>query len=318
MLQMCASTTFLSDGAVYDLTTDTWRTMSAPPSSPAIPPYGYASVATSDSLFIWGGNSYERTAVEYFPATDSWRVPVIAPIGRQSAKAAFDATSQRVLFWGGTASGGTPQLDGIIYDRSGDTWLTIPTAPITTRNLPVMLWTGTSLVVFGGYDSTGKYVSDGAAYDPISKTWTSIPSSGVPYADVLAVAGDFFAIDASDPSKTPLSWIAGARLDLAATTWSTVPAPATSILTPRAFAQAWVGAGKIWIWSGDDLVTGDVAGGASFDPGTNTYTSFADPGLLSPRTGAFTGWTGKSGLIWGGHSGLSATSCLNDGAIFTP
>jgi hypothetical protein len=320
--QPCVGSGFLTGGWTYDIVTDKWHVMSAPPSSPAIPPFAFATVSTDDSVIVWGGVSYEATGVEYFPASDSWRVLGPGVLGRAAPHGVWNPTARQLLFWGGRMkadAGDVYVVDGVIYDRTADSWSSIAPAPIVARDSPNVLWTGTRLLVYGGTDpSTSSPLRDGALYDPATKAWSTIADSGVEIADVVAVQTNLFLLNAIDVTSSPPVFTSGAQFDLTTASWTAVPPPPSSVLSPRGSEQSWIGDGKIWMWSGGDNFGVAVAGGAVFDPVGLTYASIADPGLLAPRILGFAARTGKSAIIWNGKPASGAAVCLNDGAIFTP
>lgn len=84
------------------------------------------------------------------------------------------------------------------------------------------------------------------------------------------------------------------------------------------------GAYQVAVWTGSRmLVWGGYAsgiaqaGGASFDPNTNSWTPLATANQPSPRIGETAVWTGSEMVIWGGRSGYGGT-VYGDGARYNP
>ncbi len=77
---------------------------------------------------------------------------------------------------------------------------TLPSAPLSERVAPTVIWTGTELVVWGGsaYSDFTEF-ADGARYNPSTRTWTPIqdipetlarPNTGWTGSDLLVLADD--------------------------------------------------------------------------------------------------------------------------------
>lgn len=60
-------------------------------------------------------------------------------------------------------------------------WSNLPPAPIPTRDVPAVVWTGREIIVWGGQSgSQGDLVhADGAAYDPSTMTWSVLPAAPI-------------------------------------------------------------------------------------------------------------------------------------------
>jgi N-acetylneuraminic acid mutarotase len=159
--------TYLSDGAIYDPTTDRWTPISA---ESCLGGGELASaVWTGSSVVVWGGfdgRTYVNDGASYDPAADTWSCISTPPIVGHVGESALWADTQMVI-WGGTNSAGTPLADGARYDPVGDTWTPIPpdSAPVA-RGHHAAAWTGTSMLIWGGL-SYPNVLSDGGSYSLI-------------------------------------------------------------------------------------------------------------------------------------------------------
>jgi hypothetical protein len=66
--------------------------------------------------------------------------------------------------------------DGILIDLDSGESRPVPEAPLLSRYLASVVWTGAEFVVFGGHSFDESFV-DGAAFDPGSESWRSISSA---------------------------------------------------------------------------------------------------------------------------------------------
>jgi len=77
----------------------------------------------------------------------------------------------------------------------------------------------------------------------------------------------------------------------------------------------WTGS-RMLVWGG--YASGVAqAGGAAFDPGTNTWTPLASVNQPSARIDETAVWTGSEMIVWGGRSGYGGTA-YGDGARYDP
>jgi hypothetical protein len=119
-----------------------------------------------------------------FVLRGTWRQIALPPIsGRNDHRVVW--TGSEVLVWGGFASDQEASVfdasvprGGAAYDPEADSWRVIPDAPIAGRGSPIVVWSGTEMLVFGGaaFDAAGEQpVLDGAAYDPATDRWRALP-----------------------------------------------------------------------------------------------------------------------------------------------
>lgn len=163
---------YFSDGAAYDLATDSWRTIAPFPLQPRA---DAAAVWTGQELLIWGGRTFNTGPVAFFdngaaydPAKDTWRILAAAPL-RPRAGHSTVWTGRELVVYGGVASMNTFEAfrDGAAYDPGTDTWRGIASGPQTQGNPSMRFnaaaWTGEEMIIWTGRKT--------AAYNPASNQW---------------------------------------------------------------------------------------------------------------------------------------------------
>jgi N-acetylneuraminic acid mutarotase len=200
-----------NDGALYNLTTDTWTPISAAPTDPVA---GFAAAWTGSAIMVWGGGyfdprfnaaespriiePYNNKGMVYKPVTDQWQPMAFAPGGRIGHSLVW--TGHELIVWGGNLSGNpisntTTGLahTGARFDPIKGKWY-----PLSTRQTPTprqkhqAIWTGSEMIVWGGEGRTNvesvsfapinsfSFLNTGARYSPATDTWTPIPTNGAP------------------------------------------------------------------------------------------------------------------------------------------
>jgi N-acetylneuraminic acid mutarotase len=322
-----AGTAYYGDGARYDLASDTWTPIGAPPS-------GFSGRSdqgcawTGSKMVVWGGTNASGSVTDgasYDLGTDTWKTIATSPLSARFPEAAYASTTGDVLFWGSKSLDKTLN-DGAAYTPVTDRWTAMSASPLVARGLPAFQWTGTQLIVWGGIASTTT-LSDGARYNPVSGSWTKLGDPPLGFTSRVffgqsTIKGGLIFVGGISPAGP--SYLADGLYFDATGTASAVPAIPSSVLaTPaRDIQQAWSdGTDRCWFWSGGqlDFFTGSsasvLAGGAMYTLSTNTWSSMTSVGEPSARGFAQVVWTGKSAIVWGG---ASSTTEFADGAIFTP
>ena len=154
------------DGAVYQPSSDTWRTM-----APSPLPEGAvtAAVWAGAEVFYYTANvdTGVAGAASYNPALDQWTLLTAPPFDpRYDLELAWSSVSDLVLAWGGwrpdpgksdyVVGGMGFASDGAAYDLSTKTWLRLPDAPNRTgRDRHSMAAIGSTFYIDGGYPATG-------------------------------------------------------------------------------------------------------------------------------------------------------------------
>jgi hypothetical protein len=270
-----------SEGALYDLATDSWRPTSlvgAPEARvPDGSPNGSGNVlGIGDKVFIWGGKRVNP--------------PQTLPVTEGDAEAAALASAPGLICptW-------RPEEcvfgDGAIYDVVADTWTTASTAGAPSARFGhFMAWTGSDVVVWGGSVYEGAAPAqvdfvDGARFNPATNSWS-------PMAPFPAVA-------CTDSSRQPL-WVAdrlvvigsaartqiGAVYDPASDTWADVSGIPGGLECDRAV----VNNGRVIHSCGSHI--------GLFDPVGNTWQTLA--ALPDSPQDPLLFWTGSLVLQWGG------------------
>jgi len=178
-----SSSAALNTGGQYNPSDDTWTATSTGTNVPQAR-WWPRSVWTGTEMIAWGGwngSSVVNTGGRYDPLADSW-VPVTvtnAPSARQQASMVW--TGSKMLVWGGDGAGGggLPLNTGGRYDPLADSWTVITTTNAPSARIePVIVWTGTRIIVWGGSPAT----NTGGKYDPVADSWGATGLTNAPSA----------------------------------------------------------------------------------------------------------------------------------------
>ncbi|MCR4318356.1 MAG: hypothetical protein NUW37_18595 [Planctomycetes bacterium] len=299
-----------SDGATYDIASNTWTTISstnAPSARSAA-----ASAWTGTTLFIWGGQDASYNALNdggiYNPSTDTWTTisNTNAPAARMLHSIAW--TGSRIIIWGGSGSGYLN--NGAIYDPNTNSWtnMSITNAP-SSRDSNASVWTGSKFLVYGGHD-TSSYFADGAAYDLVADTWTTFSLSNEPYpAGSQTTVWTGSSLIAWGGSKGGVLYNTGAMYDLASDSW--IPTSVIGAPVARSDHTA--------VWSGTKMIVWGGAGGGNtggvYDPVGDSWTNTTTIQAPNSRMAHTSVWTGAKMIIWGGKT-LAGTSYYASGGMY--
>jgi hypothetical protein len=185
---------------IYDPGTDEWRVVA----DPAIPTMHAESHAfwTGDKVLLAGVDGAEpndlgRGAVLYDPSTGEWQVLPEAPQPLSAGGDAVWTGREMVLVGqparepGDTGSGG---LVALALDPAAGRWRVLPAPPLSERGDPLVVWTGTELVVAGGIvwpddEDPGSVIGarDAVVLDMATETWAPYPALPV------GVSGNYVA-----------------------------------------------------------------------------------------------------------------------------
>lgn len=336
------STYVRSNGAAYNLLSDTWRAIAPVGSAMSSPSrWQHTAVWTGSKMVVWGGlyyysesSSYARNdGAAYDPVADSWTAIATSPLSnRWGHDAVWSTTTNEMIVWGGGvgASSGQQYADGAAYDPVTNTWEALPPAPITPRWKHSMVWTGAEVVIWGGQNYTNGYLRDGARYDPKTKIWTKFPDppAGLDgrFDHVSVYSGKEMLVWGGYSGISPYARNDGARY-LPGGSWSAFSTPmddvfATGTSSKRFAVQAWFGGGKLWLWTGaagTSTSSYAAAGGAWYDPSTDKWGTMDVTGApTTPRTRASVVWTGKEAILWGGSNYSTGSTFYNDGVVYRP
>jgi hypothetical protein len=325
--------TTLNDGAVYDVTSDSWSSMAAPPTA-FVPRRLFASGWAGTRLVIWGGvadgGAEQSDGISYDPATNTWTKIFASPLSaRQNSIAAYGTTSGSLLIWAGEGSGSSTLTDGAGYIPFTDRWASISASPLAGRWAAAVAWTGGQEIIFGGTNGAGSFFSDGARYNPVANTWSALDAPPLGYAariypawsgingSLVTFGGGLITGDAASD---------GIAYDASGHP-TTIPSPPASALSrPDRFgAVMWCSdaLATCWIWSGGSALSPTTAildpDGAAFTYPGLSWSPMSTTSAPTARVYSSAVWTGKSGIVWGGLDDVaSGATCTNTGALFTP
>lgn len=139
----------LTDGAVYDPTTDTWAMVSP---SPLVAGDHPTATWTGEEVVV-GVHAPAGTGTAYAaydPETATWRSLPAPPVPLGSRYVAAVWTGRSVVYTGGN-SADAPAVTGATaaLDPATGSWMTLPDGP--ARRSHVAAWTGTDIIVTGGH-----------------------------------------------------------------------------------------------------------------------------------------------------------------------
>jgi hypothetical protein len=159
----------LGDGAAYDPSSDTWRSMAPAPIGPNAP---IVAEWTGREMVVWGvlRKDGTGTGAAYDPAADAWRTIPDPPIALNDVHAVW--TGEEIVAFGANLRGGnhadTEVAVGAAYDPDVDTWRTIEPSELSPQWSQVV-WDGDRMVAV---DADLEVPS----YDPATDTWTAMPT----------------------------------------------------------------------------------------------------------------------------------------------
>ena len=181
----------LEDGAVYDVSTNTWEKLPNPPVRGHR--YGVSACVWKGRFVLFGvlrrgvpGHDVRPLGMIFDPATRAWERTVECPfdVGVHSAAA---VAGDRLFVWSGAVhSGGRGSPDAAAYDSRTRKWQKLPEAPIPPRSLASARAHGSRVTVWGGWTPDRDNMSslrDGATYDVDTGAWEKIAPlpAGIPY-----------------------------------------------------------------------------------------------------------------------------------------
>lgn len=201
---------------------------------------------------------------------------------------------------------------------SGESWRSLPEAPISPRHGHSLVWTGREVVVWGG--SSGDDVfDDGAAYDPAADTWRRIADAPLaPRDSHMAVWTGQEMVVVGGLDERGGAFVDGAAYDPATDTWRAI---AALPVTPRGLSvSAWTGSEVLVVGGlqvapieavaadGRVIGVGSPGGsiardGAAYDPAGDSWRLLPPAPVDPPGPRPQAAWTGSELVIV--ESGLS-------------
>ncbi len=320
---------YCGDAAAYKPSTDTWTML---PSTAIQGRYRHTAVMAGSEMIVWGGSggasTYMADGASYNTTSGTWTtLPTVTATpstfaGRYGHTAVWSGT-EMIIFGG---YNGSYLNTGAAYNASTKIWRQISTtgAPSGRYNHSAV-YAGGKMIVFGGTGSCGSYCADAYAYDPAANTWTTLASpsldgryyatgtNGGATGNTAIFFGGYGAYVSPTYTKGD-----GAIYDPTAGTWTTIPAPADTLITypKRYYHAAWWGSGQFWYWGGNPYSISYSDTGASYNPSTGTWKAMGSSGAPTARYYHTAVWDGSEAIIWGGSG--SASSYLRDGKIYRP
>jgi len=272
----------VADGAAYDPSTDTWRTIAPAP----VAFYGGNATWTGAMMVVLvpgvSGTQPSATLV-YDPTSDAWR-QLDPPPDPYLIGGAWDG--RRLTYW--QSEEGRDRGDWSLAPAHG-TWTRIPDDPFPTTFDRFYVWTGDRYVWLGLLEQGGpSRVYQVATYDPRSKDWDVLPDSPVGFGDPRWFFHQGYVVNPfEDPRFEDDGPPMSGALDVVTGEWVTVPQAGRYSydgcqIPPLGSAGRWL------LGGGPTLV--------SFEPRA-TKVAPPCPALPDPTAGA---WTGERVIIWGG------------------
>lgn len=150
-----------TDAAAYNPATRSWRRLASMPTRVE----GGDAVWDGREMLVVGG----APGLAYDPATNRWRA--LPPMTYPRDGSASVWTGRQALVWGGgtiSSGGKVAPPHGEAFDPVTNRWSALPVSPLRGRADPLVVWTGTQMIVWGGYslDGKGTVFTDGAIYTP--------------------------------------------------------------------------------------------------------------------------------------------------------
>jgi hypothetical protein len=153
----------MRDGAAYDPTTDTWRSIAqAPISTPILD-----SAWTGTEMLVFG----EGASAAYDPVADAWRTIPDPPVDLSQAHAVW--TGREAVLFGAYLSSSnnasrTETAVGAAYDPSSMSWRSLPASDLDPQ-ATTTVWDGAHVVALD-------YLLGASLFDPYgAQTWTRLP-----------------------------------------------------------------------------------------------------------------------------------------------
>lgn len=165
------------DGAAYNLRSNTWRPISLT-AELGNGRHSHSAVWTGSRMIVWGGfgTTFSASGAVYNPSDDSWEKLPASPIsGRQHHGAIWSPATSEMVVWGGQGCAGVYCGDGAAYNTVTKIWSMLTASPLTPRQRPTMVYTGTEILIWGGQGISG-FVRDGAAFDLKARVWRLLPN----------------------------------------------------------------------------------------------------------------------------------------------
>lgn len=148
----------------------------------------HTAVWTGSEMIVWGGEVRDEgieplnSGARYSPRKGRWKAMTQrgAPDRRDDHVVVW--TGSEMIVWGGNQIDEDSELlaSGGRYDPRKDRWVPTANGPLSPRDDPTAVWTGSEMIVWGGRGLGASHERSGARYNPASDTWTSVALLGAP------------------------------------------------------------------------------------------------------------------------------------------
>ena len=307
------------DGAAYDPSTNTWRTIAAGPASMSTG-VGMASAWSGQMALFWSGNSLDGPAQGgmFDPTRDSWQRLTKGPTPGPCEGYASVWSGKELLVFGGYCGDGFASPPVVAIDPSSAIWRIPRALDSLFGYLPNGgVWAGHRAFLMGQLSlcpSRGSSCQDYrpmfVSYNPVTNALSEIGLKGAP-------------VPASQLSKlSPVAWYKGRVVfatvgtpaaglvfyDPASAKWKTgIPAPCS--IAAIADAQT--------AWIGDRFV---IPCGASqlqiYNPAADSWQVLAaGRSPLNSRNSSAIVWTGTDLIVWSGDLNTAGNPTPSTGSL---
>ena len=148
----------------------------------------HTAVWTGSEMIVWGGEVRDEgiepvnSGARYNPQKGRWKAMTLrgAPDRRDDHVVVW--TGSEMIVWGGNQIDEDSELlaSGGRYDPRNDRWAPTANGPLSPRDDPTAVWTGSEMIVWGGRGLGSTHERSGARYNPASDTWKSVALLGAP------------------------------------------------------------------------------------------------------------------------------------------
>lgn len=200
--------------------------------------------------------------------------------GEETGAAVFREHEQRWMLWEmrpntvgclNTTTTTAPVSTTTVF--TSEAWDLVADHPVVGRVFPVVVWTGSEVVVWGGEKpSEGAWHADGAAWNPDTGVWRDLAESP------LSARSEHAAVWTGSEvliccGRIEGGGVAAAAYDPEADQWREIASPPIS----PAFAEA--------VWTGEEMVvfggvggggTATLTGAVAYDPAADSWRELAD------------------------------------------
>lgn len=307
----------LRDGAVYDVTTDSWRRLAPAPEGLSL---GAETGVIGQVVYVLSPPADGQgagTFLSYDTALDRWSTLPPPPVSGTRLVAA----GQRLLAYQATHEQGTPRPDQL-YDVAARSWSALPMDPLVPSFDRSMVWTGERLVLFaprlvpqpGGAD--GPSWVRAARLDPTAKAWQTMPDSNQVISGYLTPVWSRGRVlvpapggtDGGETNNYGRVLPFGGWFDVESGRWSPLPEVADADERYR----SWGVSATSPEYSADGSLVLDVE--------RERWIRLAPP-PSQVDTGQSAAWAAQQLVVWGGgHADLDAekSTLVAGGAVWTP